>query len=143
MKMKIMKVRDNAIIPTYATTGSVGMDLYSVDEFFMVPKGQALVHTGIAMEIPEGYEVQIRQRSGISVNFPNYIKIGVGTIDWDYRGEIIIPVKNNSDHDMFRILEGMRIAQAIVAPVVRVEIEEVKELSETGRASGGFGHTGD
>ena len=100
-----------------------------------------MVSTALQVEIPKNSELTIRQRSGLSKTFPNYIAIGIGTIDTDYRGQILIPVINNSTID-FIISKGMRIAQGIVSPIIRCVIEEVDKLSETDRGEGGFGSTG-
>jgi dUTP pyrophosphatase len=141
--LKITKVLPNAIIPKYATDGSVGFDLHACDDMSLYPGDIRMVHTGLVVEVPEGFEMQIRQRSGLSLKFPNYIAIGVGTIDQDYRGEIMIPVMNNNNlGTFFEIREGDRIAQAIISPIIQVEIEEVDMLTSTERGDGGFGSTG-
>jgi dUTP pyrophosphatase len=144
--LKIVKVLPNAIIPKYATDGSVAFDLHACDDINLYPGDIRMIHTGLAVEIPNGCEMQIRQRSGLSLKFPNYIAIGVGTIDWDYRGEIMIPIKNNNNLGVFfEIRQGDRIAQAIISPIIQVEIEKVQTLNmltSTERGDGGFGSTG-
>jgi len=140
--IKFKKLSDNAIIPQYMTEGAVGFDIYSNISFILAPQGKGVVTTGLAVQIPCNSELTIRQRSGLSKQYPNYIAIGIGTIDQDYRGEILIPVVNNNPMDMFKINIGDRIAQGIVSPIIRCVIEEVDQLSDTARGKGGFGSTG-
>ena len=140
--IKFKKLRDDAIIPEYMTTGAVGFDIYSNISFVLAPEGTGIVTTGLSVQIPCNSELTIRQRSGLSKLYPNYIAIGIGTIDQDYRGEIQIPVINNNPMGMFKINIGDRIAQGIVSPIVKCVIEEVDELSDTERGEGGFGSTG-
>ena len=142
MKLKILKLHEDAIIPKYETKGSVGFDLHSLKEVIVYKDYTSMIRTGLAVEIPEGYEITVRQRSGKSLQCPNYIAICIGTIDSDYRGEIQIPVINNSQFPIWKVRKGERIAQAIVSPIIQCELVEVDELSETDRGSGGFGHTG-
>ncbi len=136
------KLRPDAITPKYMTKGAVAFDISSVEYCILDPGDKAFIHTGLAFQVPEGYEMTVRQRSGISLKFPNYITIGVGTIDTDYRGEIMIPVKNNNPVETFSIVKGLRLAQCVVSPIEQCKIVEVDELDETVRGSGGFGHTG-
>jgi dUTP pyrophosphatase len=105
------------------------------------PGQDAFLRTGISVELPPNTEMSMRQRSGLSIIYPNYLKIGTGTIDTDYRGEIKIPVKNNSDK-VWIIEKGAAIIQGIVAPIVRCHIKVDDELSKTERGENGFGHTG-
>lgn len=132
-------------LPAYETAGSAGMDLRAAvaedRQIVLLPGRRTLVPTGLIFEIPEGYEVQIRPRSGLA--FKNGITClnTPGTIDSDYRGEIKVLLVNLGDDD-FRIERGMRIAQAIFAPVVQPKIEERDAASETARGAGGFGSTG-
>jgi len=101
-----------------------------------------MIHTGLAVAIPEGYEINVRARSGLSLKYPNYIAIsGGGTIDSDYRGEIIVPVVNHTA-DVWLIKRGDRIAQCIVSPIKQCELTLMDELPETERGEGGFGSTG-
>lgn len=144
MLVKFKKLYEDVEIPEYATSGSVGFDIKAHNGITLAPEGMGIVNTGLAVEIPENTELTIRQRSGLSVSFPNYIAICIGTIDWDYRGEILIPVVNNNPFHNFVIEKGMRIAQGILSPVIRTEIKEVKELNmNTERGTGGFGSTGE
>jgi len=139
--LKFKKMYMDVIIPQYQTKGSVGFDIHAYNEFSLPPQGWGVVTTGLKVQIPCDSEMTIRQRSGLSKSFPNYIAIGIGTIDTDYRGQIMIPVVNNSTID-FVISKGMRIAQGIVSPIIRCIVEEVDELSDTERGEGGFGSTG-
>jgi dUTP pyrophosphatase len=140
--LKVMKLHPKAVIPKYQTRYSSGFDVHSIEDVTFAPGGTGLVRTGLAFELPCSTELQVRQRSGISLRYPNYINNAPGTIDEDYRGELIILINNNNMFDNFTIHIGDRIAQCIVSPVIRGVIEEVKELPETERGDGGFGHTG-
>jgi len=139
--MKIKKLHLDAIIPEYATEGSVAFDLHSLDRYEIFPDYQKLIRTGLSVEIPIGFEMQIRQRSGLSIKYPNYIMNSPGTIDQDFVGEILIPIRNNSENKWY-IRHGDRIAQAIISPIIKVKFIEVNDLSKTKRGKGGFGHTG-
>lgn len=151
MLMEIKKLKEDAIEPFYKTEGSVAFDVSAIEEYTIEPdctrskfliSPVTMVHTGLAIDIPDGYEVNVRARSGLSLKYPNYIAIsGGGTIDSDYRGEIIIPIINNTNR-VWVIERGDRIAQCVVSPILRVEFMFVDELSKTERGSGGFGHTG-
>jgi len=142
-KELLIKKRDGAIIPKYMTDGAVAFDICAIEEY-TVHSTVVKVHTGIAVAIPEGYEINVRARSGLSITYPNYIAIsGGGTIDSDYRGEIIVPVVNNSHRKKPWVIKyGDRIAQCIVAPIERCKLTIVDKLPETKRGTGGFGHTG-
>ena len=132
-------------LPAYETTGAAGMDLRAaVPEdrpLVLLPGRRALVPTGLVFEIPHGYEGQIRPRSGLAFKHGITCLNTPGTIDSDYRGEVKVLLVNLGDDD-FRIERGMRIAQAVFAPVVQPKIEERAEISETKRGAGGFGSTG-
>jgi dUTP pyrophosphatase len=125
------------------TAGAAGMDLHAaVDgEIAIEPGAIVLVPTGLEVAIPVGFEGQVRPRSGLAVTHGISLPNTPATIDSDYRGEIRVPLINHG-RDVFRISRGMRIAQFVVAPVVRVEWEEAAELPSTDRARGGFGHSG-
>ena len=141
--LKIKKVRDNAEVPQYQTEGASGMDLCAaLDNTVIIPPFQRVfVPTGIAIELPRGYEAQVRPRSGLSSKHGITLVNCVGTIDSDYRGEIIVPLINLSD-TAYSIQPGERIAQMIISKYERVGIKEVTELSDTSRGIGGFGSTG-
>jgi len=130
-------------LPAYATAGAAGMDLLAAvaDPLEIPPGGRALVPTGLAVALPPGYELQIRPRSGLALRHGLVLPNAPGTIDEDYRGEVQVIVMNAGDQP-FRVERGMRIAQAVLAPVVRASWDEVDELDETPRAAGGFGSTG-
>jgi len=135
--------RSSNILPSYETAASAGMDLRaSLDESIILrPMQRQLIPTGLSIELPVGYEAQIRPRSGLALKHGISILNTPGTIDADYRGEIKILLINFSDTD-FQISDGDRIAQMIVASHAQVEWQEVELLTETARGSGGYGHTG-
>jgi len=135
--------QEGAIIPEYKTAGAAGADICAfVSEPVTIPAGKyAMVPTGLFFEIPMGYEVQIRPRSGLAAKNGVTVLNTPGTIDSDYRGEIKIILINLGDKD-FVINNGDRVAQMVIAPVTQGTFEIVKELSETERGAGGFGSTG-
>ena len=141
MKVKIKS--DSGIIPFYETEGSAGMDLkaYIEEPLVLKPGQRMLVPTGLYIELPAGYEAQIRARSGLAIKKGIGLVNGIGTIDSDYRGEIKVILINWGEED-FVIENGARIAQMVIAKYERIEWEQAEELSETERGSGGFGHTG-
>ena len=141
IKIKIWRERNTIAIPEYATPMSSGVDLCSTMYCMIKPGEQALIPTGIKLAIPEGYEAQIRPRSGLALDKKITIPNSPGTIDADYRGEIRVLLKNEGE-DPFTLRFGDRIAQMVFVPVVQAEFEEVKALDETQRGSGGFGSTG-
>lgn len=141
MKVKIKKELPGAKSPTYGTVLAAGFDLYAAEPAIVLSGETVIVSTGLVFEIPEGYEVQVRPRSGLSAKTKLRIANAPGTIDADYRGVVGIIVENIGQH-LVKIHKGERIAQGILAPVLRAEFEEVNELSDTDRGTGGFGHTG-
>lgn len=143
MKLNIVNKSNNAL-PGYETINSAGMDLraYLPDgELVIKPMQRVLVPTGLFMEIPVGYEGQVRPRSGLAIKSGITVLNSPGTIDADYRGEVKVILINLSEND-FVIKSGDRIAQLVIAKHEQPEIVEVQTLSETERGSGGFGHTG-
>ena len=130
-------------LPAYATAGSAGCDLRSAvaESLTILPGGRSLVPTGIALAIPEGYEGQIRMRSGLAIRHGLTLLNGPGTIDSDYRGEIQV-ILGNLGSEPVTITRGERIAQLVIAPVARARWEPVDELPATPRDAGGFGSTG-
>jgi dUTP pyrophosphatase len=128
-------------LPSYATSGSAGMDLRSAENLMLKSGARALVSTGIAIALPENFEAQVRPRSGLAVKHGVTVLNAPGTIDSDYRGEIKVPLINHGSED-FVITRGDRIAQMVVAPVSTVQLEEVKNLDTTDRGAGGFGSSG-
>ncbi|AEG49283.1 Deoxyuridine 5'-triphosphate nucleotidohydrolase [Sphingobium chlorophenolicum L-1] len=127
--------------PAYATAHAAGMDVVSAEDVILVPGGRHAVSTGFAMAIPEGYEVQVRPRSGLALKHGISLPNTPGTIDADYRGELKV-ILINLGSEPFVIARGDRIAQLVAAPVQMACFEEVEELDETVRGAGGFGSTG-
>lgn len=130
-------------LPAYATPGSAGMDLLAAieGEAVLEPGARQLVPTGLRIAVPPGYEAQVRARSGLALKFGIGVPNAPGTIDSDYRGEVGVILVNWGSAP-FTIRRGDRIAQLVVAPVVRAALAEVPELDTTHRSDGGFGHTG-
>ncbi len=142
MTVKIINKSHHAL-PAYETALSAGMDLkaFVTSTVMLKPMERQLIPTGIYLELPVGYEAQIRPRSGLALKFGVTVLNTPGTIDADYRGEIKILLINFSDSDFF-IQDGDRIAQMIIAKHEKVDWEEVEVLTETQRGAGGYGHTG-
>ena len=140
-----VKVLDNSItLPKYETVSSAGMDIRAFipeGKIEIEPQERKLIRTGLYLEIPKGYEVQIRPRSGLALKNGIAVLNSPGTIDADYRGELRVILINHSA-DRFSITNEMRIAQMVVAQFSRVDLFEVEDLSETNRGEGGFGSTG-
>ena len=132
-------------LPAYATPGAAGMDLACAlpadAPLLLAPGARAAIPTGFAIALPDGYEAQVRPRSGLAKNHGITVLNAPGTVDCDYRGEIVVLLVNHGRENL-EISRGMRIAQLVVAPVVQIMLEEIGELSETARGSGGFGSTG-
>lgn len=143
LNIKIKKVRPSAILPDYQTEYSAGMDLHAcIDQpVTLSSMDRYVVPTGLAIELPIGYELQIRARSSLGAKYGITMANGVGTIDSDYRGEFSV-VLINLGKEPFVIEPDMRVAQAIVTKYEHVIWHEVEELSETDRGAGGFGSTG-
>lgn len=167
INVKIRRLHPDAVIPEYATELAAGFDLVAVEDVIIAPGETGLVPTGIAVEIPPGYEMQVRPRSGISRKTKLRVANSPGTVDADFRGEVKVIVDNiaREEHGStprlrnlegktefyngeyfekytYIIRKGDRIAQAVIAPVIRANFEVVDELSETERGDGGFGSTG-
>lgn len=142
MKVKIVN-RSKHALPEYATIHSAGMDIRAnLDApVVMKPLERKLIPTGLFIELPEGYEAQIRPRSGLAIKKGITVLNSPGTIDADYRGEICVILVNLSAED-FEIIDGERICQMVIAAHAQAEWLEVEELGETDRGAGGFGHTG-
>lgn len=143
MKVKIINKSHNQL-PAYATSGSAGVDLRAslAEDFITIaPFSRVLVPTGLFMEIPEGYEGQVRPRSGLAAKQGLTVLNTPGTIDSDYRGEIKVILYNSTDSEVV-LANGVRIAQMVFAKCEHVEFEEVEEIGDTKRGDGGFGHTG-
>ncbi len=144
MKLNIKKLNENAVIPTYGSEFAAGADLYACTngETVVIESGETkLIKTGLAMEIPEGYAGLIYARSGIANKRGLAPSNKVGVVDSDYRGEIMVSLHNHSNETQ-SIADGERIAQMVITPFLKVEYQEVEEISETVRGEGGFGSTG-
>jgi dUTP diphosphatase len=128
-------------LPSYQTQGAAGLDLRADEACVLAPRERRLVPTGLAVELPPGHEGQVRPRSGLAVKHGIGMVNGPGTIDEDYRGEVAVVLVNLGDQP-FQVQRGDRIAQLVVAPVTRVQVQAVEELSESARGSDGFGSTG-
>jgi dUTP pyrophosphatase len=165
--VKIKRLHPDAVIPQYATDGAAGFDLVAVEDVIIAPGETVKVRTGLAFELPPGYELQIRPRSGISAKTKLRVSNAPGTVDADFRGEVAVLIDNISPipsvtdewaqtraidgqyvygtkapEGTYLIRKGDRIAQGVIAPVYRAAFEVVDELSETARGAGGFGSTG-
>ena len=141
-RLKInVTLEPGAVAPSYQTDGSAGMDLRSIEDAELTPGERKLVRTGIRIEIPEGYEGQVRPRSGLALRHGISMVNTPGTIDSDYRGEIAV-ILINLGQDVVKLEKGERIAQLVICPVSRAEIEVASTLESTQRGEGGFGSTG-
>jgi dUTP pyrophosphatase len=140
MNINIVNKSENPL-PKYAKYGDAGMDICAAEDDFISPFNWKAISTGLFVEIPEGYEIQIRSRSGLAFKHGVAVLNSPGTIDSGYRGEIKVILKNN-DYRRYNIKKGERIAQMVVAPVTNATFIEVAELSDTERGEGGLGSTG-
>ena len=142
VEIKIVNTSENQI-PEYATLGSSGLDLRAnlPEPVVLKPMERKMIPTGLFLEIPEGYEVQVRPRSGLAIKYGITCVNSPGTVDADYRGELKVVLINLSNED-HTIVHGDRIAQMVVHKVEKVKWKEVKNISDTRRGDGGFGHTG-
>lgn len=141
MELKIKKLYEDAKIPSYAHEGDVGMDLYSCADYTLSPGKRELISTGISVELPGGYEMQIRPKSGLALKKGISIVNSPGTVDAGYRGEVGVIMINHGE-EIFQIEKGDKIAQAVINKAEIVDITEVDRLSESSRGEGGFGSTG-
>lgn len=142
--MKILKIKcinEKAKLPQYAHPGDAGLDLFSVENINIKPGDIALIKTGIIIELPEKTEAQIRPRSGLALKHKITVLNTPGTIDEGYRGEIGVIIINHGK-EIFKVEEGMKIAQMVVKPVLRVDVVNVDVINDTKRGEGGFGSTG-
>ena len=128
-------------LPAYATSGAAGMDVVSAEDTVIAPGARYPVATGLALAIPQGFEIQVRPRSGLALKHGITVPNTPGTIDSDYRGELKVILINHGTED-FSIVRGDRVAQLVLAPVVQAAWDEVEELDATERGTGGFGSTG-
>lgn len=142
MKVKIKRINGEAILPTYGTEFSAGADLYNLPESIRIAPGETvLIHTGISLEIPEGYCGLIYARSGLATKRGLAPANKVGVIDSDYRGEIMVALHNHSAAEQ-TVEPSERVAQLVIAPFLKAEFELSEELTDTARGEGGFGSTG-
>jgi dUTP pyrophosphatase len=143
LKVKIVRLNKQALLPVYATAHAAGMDISACLEepVTLEPFSTALIPSGFAIELPEGYEAQLRPRSGLALRSMISLPNSPATIDADYRGEVKV-ILINYGKEQFTVCHGDRIAQMVVARVEQVHFEEVTELDSTIRGEGGFGHTG-
>jgi dUTP pyrophosphatase len=141
--LKVLKIHKRALLPEYESEGAAGMDLRAFldDDVSVPPLGRVKIPTGLKLEIPEGYEAQVRPRSGLALKSGLTVLNSPGTIDCDYRGELEIILVNLGGDDV-TIKDGERIAQLVVAPVCRASVLEAESLGRTRRSDAGFGSTG-
>ena len=139
----IKRLSKDVLLPKYETDGSSGMDLaaYLEDEILIKPGKTAIIPTGLSVSVPKSFEIQIRPRSGLAAKDQISVLNTPGTIDADYRGELKVILINHSEK-IFKVKRGLRIAQMVLCPVIKVTLKEVETLEETKRGSGGFGSTG-
>ncbi len=140
MLLKVKKLKEDAKIPVYSTDGAAGLDIFSAEEIEIPPREWRVVGTGISIELPEGFEAQVRPRSGLALKGITVLNTP-GTIDPDYRGEVKVILFNVSNKS-FKVEKGMRIAQLVISKFERVKVEITDSLSDTKRGEGGFGSTG-
>ena len=143
IKVLIKRLSKQVSLPKYETSGSSGMDLgANIDGKLIIEPGKTvIIPTGLALSIPKGYEAQIRPRSGLAAKNKISVLNTPGTIDADYRGEIKV-ILINLGSEPFKIEKGLRIAQMVICPIVKAQLEEVDDLNKTERGDGGFGSTG-
>lgn len=143
LELKVKVLRKEAVLPEYRTDQSAGLDLYAcIENDIVIDPGEVkVIPTGISIELPDGYEAQIRPRSGLASKFAVTVLNTPGTVDPDYRGEVMV-ILVNLGKEPFVVKNGMRIAQMVISKFERVTIKTVKELSPTSRGDGGFGSTG-
>jgi len=144
--LRVLQLHEGAPLPAYQTSGAAGMDLAAyfvggITQVVLKPGDISLVTTGIKIAVPVGFEAQIRPRSGLAAKHGVTLPNSPGTIDCDYRGEVLVPLINLG-REAFTVTHGMRIAQMVISPVVRVAVLPVTCLDETARGVGGFGSTG-
>ncbi len=140
-KLGVKLLNENAKLPEYAHEGDAGLDIFSVDETIILPGESKLIHTGISIELPENTEAQMRPRSGLALKNQITLLNTPGTIDEGYKGEIGVILINHGKKP-FKVEKSMKIAQMVIKPVFKVQVEEVETLSESERGTGGFGSTG-
>lgn len=141
VRIKRLPHGESLALPAYATHGAAGMDVLAAEDVTLAPGARHAVATGFSVAIPEGYEIQVRPRSGLALKHGISVPNTPGTIDSDYRGELKV-ILINLGAEPFAVQRGDRIAQLVLAPVTQAAWEEVAELDDTARGAGGFGSTG-
>ena len=142
IRLEIKKVREGAVVPGRAYHGDAGMDLAACERVELAPGARALVPTGLAVAIPDGYAGYVQPRSGLAAKHGISIVNTPGLVDSGYRGELLVNLVNHDEAESFVVEPGMRIAQLVILPVPPVELVEVDELPESERGTGGFGSSG-
>jgi dUTP pyrophosphatase len=144
VKINIKLIHENAVLPKFAYDTDSGFDLYSVEDYVIPSMGRSLISTGIVIDIPENHEIQIRSKSGLALNQGLFVLNSPGTVDQGYTGEIKV-ILFNTNNEEFKITKGMKVAQAVLCPVVCgkwVDIVKVSEVEDKDRSDKGFGSTG-
>ena len=141
LEIKVLKLNENAIIPSYSHEGDSGMDLFSVENYTLFPRKRELIRTGLKVEIPLGYEMQIRPKSGLAWKKGITVLNTPGTVDAPYRGEVGVILINHGEEN-YEVKKGEKVAQIVFKKVETAVFKEVDSLSETSRGEGGFGSTG-
>ncbi|MGE4295535.1 MAG: dUTP diphosphatase [Campylobacterales bacterium] len=139
--IRLKKLHPDAIVPAYQSTEAAGFDLHALEDAELVAGDRALIKTGLAIALPQGYELQVRPRSGLALKHGVTVLNSPGTVDSDYRGELMIILINHG-HETFSIKKGERIAQAVLKEVIQADFAVVDELDATERGHKGFGSTG-
>lgn len=142
--VNFQKISSNAVNPKYAYIDDSGFDLYSTEDKIIAPLGRDLIATGLKIQIPEGFEIQIRPKSGLAIKQGITVLNTPGTVDFGYTGEIKVIIFNTNNHE-FKIEQGMKIAQAVICPVISgkyVKLSEVDNIDKSSRGENGFGSTG-
>jgi dUTP pyrophosphatase len=142
VRLEIKKVRPSAVVPARAYAGDAGMDLAACERVELAPGARALVPTGLAVAIPDGYAGYVQPRSGLAAKHGISIVNTPGLVDSGYRGELLVNLVNHDDAEAFVVEPGMRIAQLVILPVPAVELVEVDELPQSERGADGFGSSG-
>ena len=141
LEIKIKKIKPDAILPNYVHKGDAGMDLFSCENYTLDSGERRLFGIGLKVEIPEGYEMQLRPKSGLALKYGITVLNTPGTIDSCYRGEVGVILVNHGNED-YEVKKGEKIAQAVINKIEIVKVIEVEELSNSSRGEGGFGSTG-
>jgi dUTP pyrophosphatase len=141
IRVEVQKLREDAIIPAYQSEEAAGFDLHAIEDAHIPAGERMLIKTGLAVALPKGYELQVRPRSGLAFKHGITVLNSPGTVDSDYRGELMVLLMNHGKEG-FEIQKGERIAQAVLKAVIQADFKPVEELSETARGASGFGSTG-